>query len=220
MPIVDGLTSTKMIRSYEKSHPSNSLSTRAALNGRVPIFAVSASLIEKDRQIYIDAGFDGWILKPVDFKRLTVLLSGIVEESTRVEALYQPGEWEKGGWFAKRQPDVFAAATAPSEQNAVRSKTKLERTASSLSVDDDDDPFRGDGASRHDTYQDNVARERDRRKSSSQNPFQADQADPDPEKLDQERDRLRESGQGPTKAEQQVSIPEQPDQPAKLANPE
>lgn len=119
MPIVDGLTSTKMIRSYEKTHPSELLSSRAALNGRVPIFAVSASLVEKDRQIYIDGGFDGWVLKPVDFKRLSILLSGIVEEETREISLYRRGEWERGGWFHKRQPGVFAAKTAPSEQAPV-----------------------------------------------------------------------------------------------------
>ena len=116
MPIVDGLTSTKMIRSCEKTHPSKSLSSRAALNGRVPVFAVSASLVEKDRQLYIDAGFDGWILKPVDFQRLSVLLSGIVEEMTRESSLYCPGEWERGGWFEKRQASIFSANTTPSEQ--------------------------------------------------------------------------------------------------------
>ncbi|MCJ1400557.1 Light-sensor Protein kinase [Xylographa trunciseda] len=119
MPIVDGLTSTKMIRSYEKSHPTGSLSRRATLNGRVPIFAVSASLIEKDRQIYIDGGFDGWILKPIDFKRLSVLLLGIVETSTRESCLYKPGEWERGGWFSKSQPNAFASSTTPSPRAAV-----------------------------------------------------------------------------------------------------
>lgn len=114
MPIVDGLTSTKMIRSYEKSHPGNILSARGSLNGRTPIFAVSASLVEKERQTYTDAGFDAWILKPVDFKRLVVLLNGIVEERTRQICLYKPGEWEQGGWFCSRQPDVFLAKTTPS----------------------------------------------------------------------------------------------------------
>ena len=119
MPIVDGLTSTKMIRSFEKSHPYKSLSKRAELNGRIPIFAVSASLVERDRQKYIDAGFDGWILKPIDFNRVKVLLSGIVDEKTRESCLYQPGEWEQGGWFSKRQPDVFFSSTAPSSQGPV-----------------------------------------------------------------------------------------------------
>lgn len=126
MPIVDGLTSTKMIRSFEKSFPDEFLSNRAALNGRVPIFAVSASLIEKNRQVYINAGFDGWILKPIDFKRLTVIMSGIVEEKTRESCLYAPGKWERGGWFAKRQPDVFTSSTKPSSKASVSSSKTLE----------------------------------------------------------------------------------------------
>lgn len=108
-----------MIRSFEKSYPDDFLSRRAALNGRIPIFAVSASLVEKERQKYIDAGFDGWILKPIDFKRLSVLLSGIVEDNTREDCLYKSGEWERGGWFRKQQPDVFAASTQPSVHAAV-----------------------------------------------------------------------------------------------------
>ena len=126
MPIVDGLTSTKMIRSFEKSFPEKLLSKRAALNGRVPIFAVSASLVEKNRQVYIDAGFDGWILKPIDFTRLTQIMLGIVEEKTRESCLYKPGEWERGGWFAKRQPDVFTSSTIPSAKAPVSSSRKHE----------------------------------------------------------------------------------------------
>ena len=120
MPIVDGLTSTKMIRSYEKSHPQSNLSRRAAGHGRVPIFAVSASLVERECQTYIDAGFDGWILKPVDFKRLNTLLAGIVDDETRNTCLYEVGEWERGGWFNKRQPSVFDARTSPSESTPVQ----------------------------------------------------------------------------------------------------
>ena len=124
MPIVDGLTSTKMIRSFEKTTNDSSLSQKAALNGRVPIFAVSASLLEKDRQLYIDAGFDGWILKPVDFKRLGVLMAGIVESDIRNECLYEPGEWERGGWFMRRQPDVFQASTKPEPENPVHNEDR------------------------------------------------------------------------------------------------
>ncbi len=117
MPIVDGLTSTKMIRSFEKTHPKGHLSHRAAGNGRVPIFAVSASLLERDRQTYTNAGFDGWVLKPIDFKRLNTLLAGIVNSETRNSCLYKPGVWERGGWFHRRHPSGFHASTTPSEQS-------------------------------------------------------------------------------------------------------
>ena len=135
MPIVDGLTSAKLIRSFEKTHPGQ-LSRCASLNGRIPIIAVSASLIEKDRQIYIDGGFDGWILKPVDFQRLSVLLHAIVEEETRSRCLYQPGEWERGGWFRKRSTDVFSSSTAPSSTNPV-SQSSSQVTGRMHSQDDD-----------------------------------------------------------------------------------
>lgn len=118
MPIVDGLTSTKMIRSYEKANSQSKLSARASINGRVPIFAVSASLVERQRQTYINAGFDGWILKPIDFKRLNVLLLGIVDDPIRVSCLYRPGEWEKGGWFHRRSSSPMNSITTPSEESA------------------------------------------------------------------------------------------------------
>jgi len=124
MPIVDGLSSTKMIRSFEKTHADSNLSPRAAGNDRVPIFAVSASLVERERQNYINAGFDGWILKPIDFKRLNTLLSGIVEEDTRNACLYQPGEWEHGGWFQRIQPPVLHAKTSPSGKSPVQNPPK------------------------------------------------------------------------------------------------
>ncbi|KAK7419964.1 hypothetical protein QQZ08_010600 [Neonectria magnoliae] len=109
MPIVDGLTSTKLIRATEMAPEHAGHSFLAASNGRIPIFAVSASLIERERETYVDAGFDGWILKPIDFKRLSTLLAGISEEEIRNSCLYEPGEWERGGWFNPRSlPNVNA----------------------------------------------------------------------------------------------------------------
>ncbi|KAF2210815.1 hypothetical protein CERZMDRAFT_121668 [Cercospora zeae-maydis SCOH1-5] len=135
MPIVDGLTSAKMIRSYEKSHPAQLLSTRAAMNGRVPIIAVSASLIEKERQKYIDGGFDGWILKPISFVRLSEIMEGIVDQQVRKENLYQPGSWERGGWFDVAQKGLFAADTTPSQGPPQTAPSEGVRTAATT-----DDP--------------------------------------------------------------------------------
>jgi DNA-binding response OmpR family regulator len=112
MPIVDGLTSTKMIRAFEKSSDSSaSLSPVAETNGRIPIFAVSASLKESDKDVYIEAGFDGWVLKPIDFSRLSTLLSGILDDAVRNDSLYVPGQWERGGWFEERSPSSAGAPT-------------------------------------------------------------------------------------------------------------
>ena len=115
MPIVDGFTSTKMIRSFEKTTTSSHcLSPRAALNGQIPIFAVSASLVEREREKYIETGFDGWILKPIDFKRVELLLRGIVDEEVRRSCIYWPGKWEQGGWFSCREKQVEVDTTPSS----------------------------------------------------------------------------------------------------------
>ncbi|KAI4112638.1 MAG: hypothetical protein LQ345_006242 [Seirophora villosa] len=135
MPIVNGLTSTKMIRSHQKTHPQVQLSPRAALNGRIPIFAVSASLIERERDQYIEAGFDGWILKPIDFPRLSVLLSGIVNEKTRESCLYRPGQWERGGWFASLPKDVFNDSNTTPSASAPVTSTKMGSAPSQSSED-------------------------------------------------------------------------------------
>ena len=146
MPIVDGLTSTKMIRSFERTNSSHKLSKRAAGNGRVPIIAVSASLVERERQTYIDAGFDAWILKPISFVRLETLLEGIVNYKVREECLYTPGKWEAGGWFnrplstkkAKEQP-----TTQPDSDKIPASAPSKELREAAAHPDD---PFGGDGA--------------------------------------------------------------------------
>ncbi|KAI1814241.1 hsp90-like protein [Poronia punctata] len=119
MPIVDGLSSTKLIRAFEKSSDGLGLSTLARRHGHIPIFAVSASLVEKERSIYVEAGFDGWILKPIDFKRLNVLLEGITNDSVREQCLYQPGQWERGGWFGRREISP-AESVAPSSEETLR----------------------------------------------------------------------------------------------------
>jgi DNA-binding response OmpR family regulator len=82
-----------MIRILEKTSE-NMRKTRV----RVPIIAVSASLVEEHRFEYIECGFDGWILKPIDFSRLDFLMRGIKDEELK-KAQYSSGTWEQGGWF-------------------------------------------------------------------------------------------------------------------------
>ncbi|KAF2472635.1 uncharacterized protein BDR25DRAFT_333393 [Lindgomyces ingoldianus] len=139
MPIVDGLTSTKMIRSFEKTHP-DTLSPRAALCGRVPIIAVSASLVEKERETYISAGFDAWILKPISFSRLAELMTAIVDGKVREDCLYQPGQWERGGWFHTGQKSSSEVDTVPSGQPLCANPSENVRAAAVES----DNPTAGD----------------------------------------------------------------------------
>ncbi|KAM0439977.1 hypothetical protein ACHAPT_001077 [Fusarium lateritium] len=122
MPIVDGLTSAKMIRSMETSTEHHGHSALSLTNHRIPIFAVSASLVEREKQTYIDAGFDGWILKPIDFKRLNTLLAGISDVDIRNTCLYEPGQWERGGWFWPRAETTTDSQdeTTPKAENEAK----------------------------------------------------------------------------------------------------
>lgn len=99
MPIMDGGTSTTRIRSFENSRQYIRIPPKHNPNGRIAVFAVSATLIEAKRVEYMETGFDGWILKPVDFKRLDTMMRGIGDFEVRRQVAYAPGSWEKGGWF-------------------------------------------------------------------------------------------------------------------------
>ncbi|KAI1827377.1 hsp90-like protein [Xylaria intraflava] len=109
MPIVGGLASARLIREFERSDDFARLSASDRRHDHIPIFAVSASLMEKDKAVYTEAGFDGWILKPINFERLNVLLEGITSDELRARCLYEPGEWERGGWFVCRANGVLGS---------------------------------------------------------------------------------------------------------------
>ncbi|KAL7269362.1 hypothetical protein RUND412_007980 [Rhizina undulata] len=112
MPIMDGGTSTTLIRAHEKLKAAGGIPEKRQLNGRIPIFAVSASLVEERKEEYIKLGFDGWILKPVDFRRLDTIMTGIVDPTARRETAYSPGQWLRGGWFAAEADGVGFDAVA------------------------------------------------------------------------------------------------------------
>jgi CheY-like chemotaxis protein len=100
MPIVDGMLATRMIRDLESKTPKSALPDKVAQNGRVPIFAVSASLLEENRDLYIETGFDGYVMKPIPFARLNFFFKGLTDPVARAEATHTPErEWEHGGWF-------------------------------------------------------------------------------------------------------------------------
>lgn len=62
MPVMDGWTTVKKIREAEKN-----------LTNRTPVFALTGSAISGDKDRFIEAGMDGFFLKPLsvnDFKNL------------------------------------------------------------------------------------------------------------------------------------------------------
>lgn len=89
-----------MIRDLESKTPQTSHPGGVSSQSRVPIFAVSASLLEEHRELYIETGFDGYVMKPIPFARLNFFFKGLKDPVARAEATYTPDrEWEHGGWF-------------------------------------------------------------------------------------------------------------------------
>ncbi|KAF1998806.1 hypothetical protein P154DRAFT_621496 [Amniculicola lignicola CBS 123094] len=99
MPLVDGYVATEMIREFERENP-QLLSKSAQLHGRTPIFAVSASLKPSHLPKILASGFDGWIIKPVNFKTLGVYLLGAFSVEARKTAAYDPNHFLAGGWLS------------------------------------------------------------------------------------------------------------------------
>lgn len=102
---MDGRQSAAAIRKLEETLSEPSTSQR--VDGRIPIIAVSATLKESERT-KLGQHFDGWMLKPIDFKRMLRILSGISDVERRKEDAYVQGQWEKGGWLkGEIVPSVF-----------------------------------------------------------------------------------------------------------------
>ena len=106
MPVMDGLTATRQIRENEQQRSPSACPPSSHLynNNRIPIFAVSASLPESRAKEISDAQFDGWILKPINFRRVREIIGGLWDSQKRRNDLYTPGtskiNWERGGWLA------------------------------------------------------------------------------------------------------------------------
>jgi hypothetical protein len=122
MPILNGFEATECIRAFEHDI-ANEATEKArlshALNGRIPIFAVSASLVESQHEDMANRGIDGWILKPIDVKRLKVILQGVTNPKQRERDLYRPGcSWEAGGWLVEPiSGDRIPVITPPGPQD-------------------------------------------------------------------------------------------------------
>jgi two-component system sensor histidine kinase/response regulator len=76
MPIMDGVTATKKIREIERGKQS-----------RMPIIAVTACVMNEDRERCLAAGMDGYVTKPID---QLVLNETIEKVLTALEAKFAP----------------------------------------------------------------------------------------------------------------------------------
>jgi CheY-like chemotaxis protein len=119
MPILNGYGAAQQIRRIEKACPLplDAIQPSTDLNNGIPIFAVSTSLKESQREYMMEMGMDAWILKPIDFKRLSVLMRGVTDVEQRRSDMYKPGvNWEKGGWM--REAVGTVPALPPSSGSA------------------------------------------------------------------------------------------------------
>ncbi|EJD55415.1 hypothetical protein AURDEDRAFT_94266 [Auricularia subglabra TFB-10046 SS5] len=106
MPLMNGYDATKRIREIEHEQSARSprldepLTLSRMLEGRIPVVAVSASLKERERDVLLEFGIDGWLLKPVNYKRVGDIIRGIHDRNQRALDVYTPGcSWEGGGWL-------------------------------------------------------------------------------------------------------------------------
>lgn len=106
MPIMDGRTAAKEIRKIEPKQSDLDGIDPLRVDGRIPIFAVSASLYESDRP-NLAQDFDGWLLKPLDFPRVRKLLAALEDPQSRSEEVYAQGHWERGGYL--RGGELFSS---------------------------------------------------------------------------------------------------------------
>jgi len=67
MPRLDGIETTRRLRSLEASEPGR----------RTPILALTANTLVEDRYACFEAGMDGFLIKPLDREKLTEALAGL-----------------------------------------------------------------------------------------------------------------------------------------------
>ncbi|GAA5866364.1 hypothetical protein JCM8547_000754 [Rhodosporidiobolus lusitaniae] len=136
MPILDGLGASRSIRKIEKESPIPRSEQRPSvqLNRGIPILAVTASLPERERNTIVDAKLNGWLLKPIDFKRLKTLMQGALDAKARAKEIYTPGQWERGGWLTTAPSSRRSRSGSHSSGSKMERADSLRETASGLAA--------------------------------------------------------------------------------------
>lgn len=63
LPEMDGITATRIIKADER-------------NRHIPVLALTASAMKGEEQKLIDKGFDGYVAKPIEVKKLLEAITG------------------------------------------------------------------------------------------------------------------------------------------------
>ena len=70
LPGINGVEALKQLRADERT-------------AKIPIIAVTASVMDQDRRVIIDAGFDAFVSKPVSLKEFMAAVNQALEGSAR-----------------------------------------------------------------------------------------------------------------------------------------
>ena len=111
MPVMDGLEATSLIRSL------------MGRRGMTPIIALTAHALEGDREIFLEAGMDGYHSKPLDPQKLFETMARAIE--ARAKALN--GEAFKVPERSERPENAPASLPRSREQDPQRASDRDDR---------------------------------------------------------------------------------------------
>jgi CheY-like chemotaxis protein len=89
MPVMDGLTATAIIRSFEKGGAApeelpDDIKKKLAnnlLGQHLPIVAMTAHALNEDKEMCLSAGMDKYVTKPFQYDMLTSVLQSLIDEN-------------------------------------------------------------------------------------------------------------------------------------------
>lgn len=70
LPEMDGITATRIIKSNEAQKA-------------IPVLALTASAMKGDEEKLMDKGFDGYVAKPIEVKKLVEVIAGKIKEKEK-----------------------------------------------------------------------------------------------------------------------------------------
>lgn len=111
MPVMDGLTATRLIRTFELNRSIRGLSTSA----RLPVLALTAGATEDEQNECLKAQMDGVITKPVSLRELGAALRRIPRRSAGQPQLNPPARTHPS---RQPHPPQSVAAPAPTPATA------------------------------------------------------------------------------------------------------
>jgi PAS domain S-box-containing protein len=96
MPGMDGIEAVRIIR--------NEISVEYAKT--VPIIALTANALAGNEELFLNAGFNAFIAKPIDIMRLDVVLNQWVRDRQSEETIRQAGQAKPGGAETEAPPEL------------------------------------------------------------------------------------------------------------------